>query len=72
MFKKNMGNKERIGRLAIGVIATVIVASRKLPVAGNALFGFIGLAGPVTGATQYCPINQALKPGNSGSRLKAA
>ena len=72
MFKKNMGNKERISRLAVGTIAVGLAASRKLPVAANALLGVVGLAGLVTGATQYCPVNQALKSGDPGSRLKAA
>ena len=57
---KNVGSKERYGRIVMGAASGL--AAGLLPMSFAARLGFllIGVAGVGTGMTQYCPVNHLL------------
>lgn len=58
-FEKNIGPRERIARLSVGALAFSLLLLTSSRVAQGVL-GVVGIAGLTTGATRYCPLNQAL------------
>ena len=59
-MKKNVGSKERYGRILVGTASSLSAGLVPMGVAARVGFFLIGLTGLVTGITQYCPINQLL------------
>lgn len=65
-MKHNVGPRERVARLLVGAASGV--AALALPRLGwwRLPLGLVAVSGIVTGATGYCPANQALGIDRSG------
>ena len=64
-MKHNVGDTERIARLAIGAAAGAAAMAADRPWQKAAL-GIVAASGLATGFTRYCPMNQALGMGEAG------
>jgi hypothetical protein len=59
-MKKNVGSKERYGRIAIGAVSGLAAGFAPMGFAARVGLFLLGLAGLGTGISRYCPINQWL------------
>ncbi len=64
----NVGGNERTARLAGGIAAGVLAATLPLPGVLRWIMAVAAGVSIATGATQYCPLNQAL--GRNSCRRK--
>lgn len=67
-MKRNVGNRERYARIGVGILSGVGAIFLPASNAVRVLLGVIGLGGLGTGASRYCPVNQALGIDNYGRR----
>lgn len=66
IMKRNVGVRERYGRIGVGVLSGVGAIFLPAGTVVRAALGIIGLAGLGTGVTRYCPANQILGIDNYG------
>jgi hypothetical protein len=59
-MKKNVGSKERYGRVLVGTASSLAAGLVPMGIAARVGLFLIGLTGLSTGIMQYCPINQLL------------
>ena len=70
LIKCNVGENERIARLALGTAAATAAFVSGRGIVKPILAG-LGLFGILTAATRYCPVNQALGVNNGQAAYRA-
>jgi hypothetical protein len=64
-MKPNVGERESVGRIVLGIAAlSAAIFVVRNPVAA-ALLGVVGASGVETGVSRYCPINDLLGVDNA-------
>lgn len=65
-MKRNVGERERYGRLGLGVLSGAGAIFLPVGTVVQVLLGVVAVAGLATGTSRYCPINQAFGIDNYG------
>lgn len=60
VMKKNVGSRERYGRIAFGILSGIGAVFLPLDGVVRVMLGIIGLAGLGTGVSRYCPLNRLI------------